>query len=94
MFHKTSFEGHEGMLCTTTNNVYFYNVRFKSILEAVKLLKHMNKYLTYEPWCYRGEKGFRCLDNDTYYTYGKVFEHIDDDKDYVIAHQSINPKRR
>ena len=55
---KIQFEGHKGTVDIHTNEVTFYGMVFSDILAAIKLLKYLPLGNDYQPWYYRGKKGF------------------------------------
>ena len=55
---KIQFEGHKGIVDIHTNEVTFYGMVFSGILVAVKYLKSLPVGPEYQPWFYKGKKGF------------------------------------
>lgn len=55
---RIQFEEHKGTLDIHTQQVTFYGMVFSDILASIKILKHLPPGNNYEPWCYKGHKGF------------------------------------
>ena len=53
-----SYEGHQGVLYESTGEVKFYGVFFEDILKAKELLDKIDTGYGYEPFEFRGKKGF------------------------------------
>ena len=53
-----SYEGHPGILQESTGQVKFYGVIFESILKARELLDKIDEGYEYDPFLFRGKKGF------------------------------------
>lgn len=53
-----SYAGHTGVLHESTGEVKFYGVLFRDILKAKELLDKIDPGYDYEPFTFRGAKGF------------------------------------
>jgi len=54
---KLTYQNHEGLLCTHTNNVVFYGKQFKNIIDAIKTLKDLIVGEIYFTWFYNYHVG-------------------------------------
>jgi len=69
-----TFQNHKGKLNINNNNVIFYKILFKNILEAIKLLKYVKceEFSEYRPWYYKQNVGLENINNDNIYLQNNI----------------------
>lgn len=53
-----SYDGHPGTLQESTGQVKFYGIKFENIIKARELLDKIDEGYEYEPFNFRGKRGF------------------------------------